>query len=135
MYDNILVPVAPDHQEIIARAIQAARKLLAPGGRITVATVIEAIPSYVAQYLPQDQQDKNLAEIEAGLKAEFVAQGDVSVRVAVGHPAQTILDMAETDGHDCVIISSHRPGLQDYFLGSTAARVVRHAQCSVHVLR
>jgi universal stress protein F len=25
--------------------------------------------------------------------------------------------------------------LQDYFLGSTAGRVVRHAQCSVHVIR
>ena len=40
----------------------------------------------------------------------------------------------ETDT-DCVVIASHRPGLQDYLLGSTAARVVRHAACSVHVLR
>lgn len=135
MYANILVPVAPDHGAVIASAMQAARALLSSGGKITVLTVIEAIPSYVAQYLPQDQQDRNRAEMEAALAAEFTGQPDVTVQVKVGHAAQTILDEAEDSKHDCVVIASHRPGLQDYFLGSTAARVVRHAQCGVHVLR
>lgn len=135
MYAHILVPVAPDHGAVIANSMKAARALLVPGGKITVLTVIEAIPSYVAQYLPQDQQDKNRAEVEAGLAAEFAGQADVAVQVKVGHAAQTILDVTEDGGHDCVVIASHRPGLQDYFLGSTAARVVRHAQCGVHVLR
>ena len=36
---------------------------------------------------------------------------------------------------DCIVIGSHKPGLIDYLLGSTAARVVRHAPCAVHVLR
>lgn len=135
MYAHILVPVAPDHGAVIASSMKAARALLVPGGKITVLTVIEAIPSYVAQYLPQDQQDKNRAEVEAGLAAEFAGQADVAVQVKVGHAAQTILDVTEDAGHDCVVIASHRPGLQDYFLGSTAARVVRHAQCGVHVLR
>ncbi|MET0093936.1 MAG: universal stress protein [Sedimenticola sp.] len=30
---------------------------------------------------------------------------------------------------------AHRPGLSDFFLGSTAARIMRYANCSVHVLR
>ncbi len=135
MYNNILVPVAPDHGETVANSLRAARALLSPGGRITVLTVLEAIPSYVAQYLPQDQQDRNLAETRQELAAEFAGQADVTVKAATGHAAQTILDEAEAGGHDCIIIASHRPGLQDYFLGSTAARVVRHAQCGVHVLR
>jgi universal stress protein F len=115
MYANILVPVAPDHGAVIASSMQAARALLSPGGKITVLTVIEAIPSYVAQYLPQDQQDKNRAEVEAGLAAEFAGQPDVAVQVKVGHAAQTILDVTEDAKHDCVVIASHRPGLQDYF--------------------
>lgn len=135
MYMNILVPLAPDHDAVASQSMKAARALLSPGGKITVMTVIEAIPSYVAQYLPQDQQDRNRAEIEAQLSTEFAGQSDVNVAVKVGHAAQAILDLAEQGGHDCVIIASHRPGLQDYFLGSTAARVVRHAQCGVHVLR
>ncbi len=36
---------------------------------------------------------------------------------------------------DCIVIGSHKPGLSDYLLGSTAARVVRHAPCAVHVYR
>jgi universal stress protein F len=135
MYQNILVPLAPDHGAVASQSMQAARALLSPGGKITVMTVIEAIPSYVAQYLPQDQQDRNRAEIEAQLAAEFAGQPDVAIAVKVGHAAQAILDMTDEGKHDCVVIASHRPGLQDYFLGSTAARVVRHAQCGVHVLR
>ena len=46
-----------------------------------------------------------------------------------------ILETAEDEGADLIIIASHQPGIQDYFLGSTAARVVRHAQCSVLVTR
>ena len=33
------------------------------------------------------------------------------------------------------MIASHKPGFSDYFIGSTAARIVRHAQCSVLVTR
>ncbi|MBT8474881.1 MAG: universal stress protein, partial [Alphaproteobacteria bacterium] len=47
----------------------------------------------------------------------------------------TITEYADSHGCDCIIIMSHQPGLQDYFLGSTAARVVRHAHCAVHVMR
>ena len=52
-----------------------------------------------------------------------------------GHAYNTILDEAEKSGADLIIIASHRPGLQDYLLGSTAAKVVRHANCSVLVVR
>ena len=34
-----------------------------------------------------------------------------------------------------IVIASHDPGLVDYLLGSVAARVVRHAHCSVLVTR
>jgi len=38
-------------------------------------------------------------------------------------------------GTGCIVIGSHKPGLRDYLLGSTAAKVVRHAACAVHVKR
>ena len=135
MYSHILVPLAPDHGEVSAKSMEVARALLAEGGKVSVLTVIEAIPAYVAQYLPRDQEDRNRQETHAELAAEFAGQPDVTVLVQVGHAAQAILDVAKEGGHDCVVIASHRPGLQDYLLGSTAARVVRHAQCGVHVLR
>ena len=60
---------------------------------------------------------------------------DVTPVVVDGHSARTILDYAEEHGVDCIVMASHRPDITDYFLGSTAARVVRHAACAVHVLR
>lgn len=134
MYKNILVPLALDHEPVAAPALQVARTLLAPGGHIRVLTVIEPIPAHVAQYLPADQQDKALREVEATLAKEFATDG-VGVMALTGHAAQAILDTAADGAFDCVVIASHRPGLQDYFLGSTAGRVVRHASCAVHVLR
>ena len=52
-----------------------------------------------------------------------------------GTPGSGILDAAEDLGIDLIVIGSHKPDLTDYFLGSTAARVVRHAQCPVLVMR
>ena len=34
-----------------------------------------------------------------------------------------------------IVMASHDPVLSDYLLGSVAARVVRHAHCSVLVAR
>ncbi len=55
--------------------------------------------------------------------------------VRIGHTSTTILDYAADLGADLIVLASHRPGIEDYFLGSTAARVVRHATCSVLVSR
>ncbi|MEP4424264.1 MAG: universal stress protein, partial [Nitratireductor sp.] len=49
--------------------------------------------------------------------------------------ASGILAVAKEKQADVIVIASHKPGLQDYLIGSTAARVVRHAACSVHVMR
>ena len=34
-----------------------------------------------------------------------------------------------------IMIASHKPGMSDYFIGSTASRVVRHSPVSVLVSR
>ena len=55
--------------------------------------------------------------------------------VIEGHSGRSILDWAESNSPDLIIIASHRPGMQDLLLGSTASQVVRHAACAVHVVR
>ena len=135
MYKNILVPIALNHGAKTAEALDVARKLLADGGTMTALTVMEAIPPYVAQYLPDEQEAKAHSEVHAALVAELGGVEDAKVDVVTGHAGRTILEYAEEHGADLIVIASHRPGLQDYFLGSTAARVVRHAPCAVHVVR
>lgn len=135
MYANILIPVALDHKHDITDAINVAQKLRRDGGKITLLSVVEAIPGYVAGYLPEGQLEQNRKENEATLKAEAGEVPGIDAKVIVGHPGGSIVDYATEHSTDLIIIASHKPGLQDFFLGSTAARVVRYSQCPVHVLR
>jgi nucleotide-binding universal stress UspA family protein len=106
------------------------------GARIILLYVVEEVPNWAAISLPANIIDKSLNSARDELKAIANATGrKMEVEVRTGHSYNTILDVAEEKDVDMVIIASHRPGLQDYFLGSTAAKVVRHAKCSVLVVR
>ena len=135
MYRNILVPVAPDHGGHTDRAISIAKAIRDEGGTITLLTVSEQIPAYVSQYLPAGQIEKNRAEAKARLEEDAKGAEGMKVEVGTGNAGVVIAEYADENDIDLIVIASHRPGLQDYLLGSTAARVVRHAGCSVHVVR
>ncbi len=135
MYKNILVPVASDHDPKTDRAMTVARLLRDEGAKITVLTVMESVPEFIMTQLPAGQLEHNLKEMEKGLSEDFENADDVDIVVISGHAGRTIVSYAQDHGIDCIVMNSHRPDLSDYFLGSTAARVVRHAQCAVHVLR
>ncbi|MDQ2091667.1 universal stress protein [Marimonas arenosa] len=135
MYKNILVPIAADHDPHTGAALNIARALADEGAKITALTVVEQMPGYILNQLPEGQMETTKAEVEAGLKADLGGVADVKAVVVEGHSARTILDYAEEQGIDCIVMASHRPDITDYFLGSTAARVVRHAKCAVHVMR
>ncbi len=67
------------------------------------------------------------AELPKGVKARpTVAQGTVY---------KIIIDTAEGIGPDLIVMASHRPERSDYLLGPNAARVVRHSDKSVLVVR
>ncbi len=48
---------------------------------------------------------------------------------------EQILKVADDIEADQIVIGAHRPGLADFLLGPNTARVVRHANCSVNVIR
>ena len=135
MYKKILVPIALDHGRDSNEALKIAKVLADDGAKIVALHVMEEVPSYVAQYLPEGQAEANAKDLETRLKSELDGMPGVEVAVVSGHAGHTIVDYASHNDVDCIVVASHRPGLQDYFLGSTAARVVRHAPCAVHVSR
>jgi len=60
----------------------------------------------------------------------------VKFTVAVGNPSSEIIDYAKQNNIDLIVIpSSGRTGLQRFFLGSVAERVVRFSHCPVLVIR
>ncbi|MEM1277003.1 MAG: universal stress protein [Pseudomonadota bacterium] len=136
MYQNILVPVALGHPEQAIDAIQVADKMKDASGQLTVLHIIEQLPTYVNSQIPDGLISQMEEDAEAGLNQVVEQCGvEVSAKVVFGHPGRSICEYAEDHRADCIVIASHRPGLADYLIGSTAARVVRHAQCCVHVIR
>lgn len=134
MYDKILVPMALDHG-IGTAAMNVARTLLNDGGTIVALHVHEAPQGSVSAYLDEkvvkDAFDRSKTKLDARVKD----LPNVSAITIKGHSGRSVIDVAKDIRADCVVIGSHKPGLADYLLGSTAARVVRHAPCAVHVIR
>lgn len=140
MFKNILVPIDITHSESSKMTLDAAAKLAdASGASLTLLHVIADVPNLVVAQLPSDFAEKASADAikqlegvasGAGLKA-----GSFKTAVAHGSAYQEILEMARGIGADLVVIASHKPELSDYLLGSVAAKVVRHAKCSVLVVR
>ncbi|MCI2395550.1 universal stress protein [Aliiroseovarius sediminis] len=134
MYKKILVPMALDHG-ISPETLEIARSLMADGGAITALHVHEAPHASVSAYLNDDVIQAGLDNARDILKQKTAGMDGVKPVLLSGHTARTIIDYAHEHDFDCVVIGSHKPGLSDFFLGSTAARVVRHCRCAVHVQR
>lgn len=137
MYSNILVTIAPDHGEEQEQALVMATHLAKNAvSTITALTVIEPAPSYIGIHNRADDLSEEAGvQAMAALRRFAGTQSDIRTVVLHGRAGVEILDYADRHNIDCIVIASHKPGLSDYFLGSTAARVVRHARCSVHVMR
>ncbi len=139
MINTILVPIDIAAEEAASAALGLARDLADKyGGRIVLLNVVEEVPGYVISQLPTGFHQKALEEAAALLKKIAVKNGladSAETIIREGHPSTQILEHAGEIGADMIVIASHDPGIADYFLGSVAARVVRHAHCSVLVAR
>ena len=135
MYKNILVPVSFEEDRDAAGAVNVARLLAGDSGKVTLLHVMEQIPGYAISYVPDNYLVESRQAIETELREMAASLPNADAQVVDGHSGRTVLDFAEQAGIDCIVIASHRPGMQDLFLGSTAAQVVRHAACAVHVIR
>ncbi|MCP4074025.1 MAG: universal stress protein [Hyphomicrobiales bacterium] len=136
MYDTILVPIELSHKHSGVNAAKIAKKLIVDGGEIILLNVMADIPAFIEFVMPKDVLNKSKERILAELTKIAKDEGiDTNVELRSGHAADSILRVAESHNVDLIIIASHQPGLSNYFLGSTAARVVRHALCPVLVDR
>ena len=139
-----MVPIDLAQVENGKITIEVAKKLREEGTRIMLINVVQDIPAFVLAIEISDEiaempdgivekLKENARSVLEGMAKAAGVKADVEVRS--GRPAATILAAAEEKGTDLIIIAAHQQGLKDYLLGSTAARVVRHATCSVLVVR
>lgn len=132
MYAHILVPLAYEAGRTPDAEIAAARHLLAPGGTVTLLHVMDPVPLFAIDYMPQGYRDELIAAIKADLAGHAGGFAHAEVQVLDGDAAREILEIAG-GGVDCIIMAAHRSDTR--LFGSTAARVARYARCAVHLLR
>ncbi|HBS49707.1 MAG TPA: universal stress protein [Rhodobacteraceae bacterium] len=135
MYHNILVPISFDEARDTSAPLKLAQMLATPDAKVTLLHVVEHIPGYAISYMPADYLSEARKAIQGELDALAAKLPNAHGVVIEGHSGRSILDWADVNKPDLIIIASHRPGMGDLLLGSTAAQVVRHAPCAVHVVR
>ncbi|MEM9317460.1 MAG: universal stress protein [Pseudomonadota bacterium] len=135
MPSSILIPVALDHEGHTKRKLEVARALLDPGGRITLLTVLESIPPFVAEFVTVKEENRLTDRIMEILRSAAGGAPDIDCRTTTGKPGIKIVEVAKEIGCDLIVVGAHHPNAAEYFLGSTAARVTRRANCDVYVLR
>ena len=104
---------------------------------------MHVVPDYgiglVQQYFPQGWVKEILSkaekEVKEIIKLHIPSNIETEVIVEQGAVYQCIIDRANTLQADLIAIPAHRPELRDYLLGPNAAKIVRHANISVLVIR
>jgi nucleotide-binding universal stress UspA family protein len=134
MYDKILVSLSLSHG-YGDRALKLAQTLKSEGGKIIVVHVFDLTRNSSLLHVADEEIEKVRKSVKEDLAKRIGEEQDVEAVMLTGHAGQSITEYARKNGVDCIIVGAHKPGLQDFFLGSTAARIMRYAECSVHVLR
>jgi len=140
MYKQILVPVDVADPELAKPAIAAACSMAkASGGSVRLINVLPMTPVMLAEYVPPDfdvQQRKSaeeaLAQVATGCAID---PAKITTTVRQGGIYHEVLEEAKAINADLIVMSSHRPAMRTYFLGSNAGHIVRYAKCSVLVVR
>ncbi|MCP4171739.1 MAG: universal stress protein [Fuerstiella sp.] len=134
---KIVVPIdfSGESRHAIARAVNIA----GDASRLHLVHVLLPLdtvsPGVLLGDVSDDSRRKTVTEKLNTLAAEHGA-AEAAVSVLLGTPGMEIADYAKDQDADLIVIPSHGyHGIKRMFLGSVAERVIRHAECSVLVLR
>ncbi|WP_299471873.1 universal stress protein [uncultured Roseibium sp.] len=139
---SVLCAVDVSHEDDI-RVLETGDKIARlDGAQLDVITVV---PNYgvtlVNSYFDENFQGEMVSKTKEAL-TDLVSKvlgeernKDVRHVVAAGSIYEEILQAAKQAGSDLIVIGAHKPDLKEFLLGPNAARVARHSECSVYIVR
>jgi nucleotide-binding universal stress UspA family protein len=140
---RILAPTdfSDPSKQAVAYAFELAQHF---GATLILLHAIE-IPAYASEgFIPPSLGTTLMDDIERQAYADLAqllpeaqdAKVDVARCVVVGMPSQAIIESAEAEKADLIVMATHgRTGFKHLILGSVAERVVRTASCPVLTIR
>jgi nucleotide-binding universal stress UspA family protein len=140
MFKSILVPIDLADTDLAKPAIATAATLAQTWeGSVRLLNVMPMTPVMLAEYVPADfdTQQRETAEEALSIVAREsgIPPNRITYTVRQGGIYHEVLEEANAVGADLIVMTSHRPAMRTYFLGSNAGHVVRYAKCSVLVVR
>ncbi|MBG0810163.1 universal stress protein [Methylosinus sp. H3A] len=141
MHEKILVPLDLTEPELTRLALDEALSFAAGAAKpkLRLVNVQSLVPVAFIDYIPAnfDEELRTSAEQELADVAAKIdyPQNLVTTVVRFGAIYPEVLAEAEEWGADLIVLGSHRPAMSTYLLGSNAKTIVRHAKCSVLVVR
>jgi len=129
---------SPRARDVLRAAVALARRLGARIWLFRAAGIPVELPRELYGLSPDELTTRLLAQTQAALdEAAREIPPDLlgGVRAAMGPPWQAICQAGKDVGAGCIIIGSHGYGAVDRLIGTTAAKVVNHADRSVLVIR
>ena len=140
MYKRIVLAVDLADTSAVPKGLPEALELAkAGGGELRLVNVQPVVPATFMEYVPADFDAEQSKRAEEALDA-IIAEIDLpperkSAAARAGGIYHELLQEAQDWNADLIVVGSHRPVMSDYLLGSNAKTIVRHAQCSVLVVR
>jgi universal stress protein A len=140
---QILAPT--DFSEFSKQAIDDAFKLAQTfGAKLLLLHVVELpaypvegfVPPSIGTTLLEDLERQARLDLAQVLPAAPDAKVEVMPQVVVGTPYRAIVEVAEAEKVDLIVMATHgRTGLSHLVMGSVAERMVRLAPCPVLTIR
>ncbi len=140
MYKRIILAVDLAETSSTPKGLEQALELAkAGGGVLRLVNVQPVVPATFMEYVPADfdaEQSKRAQDALDATAASIDLPPERKSAIArAGGIYHELLQEAADWNADLIVVGSHRPVMSDYLLGSNAKTIVRHAQCSVLVVR
>jgi nucleotide-binding universal stress UspA family protein len=140
MLKRIIFAVDIEEKELKSAFMAAATMAESHGAELVVMNVI---PDYgvrmVQKYFPKNWLNDMIKDAETKLASLIKKHvpDTVTVKQIVGRGSiyESIIETANQLSADLIMVSAHSNRHKDYLLGPNAAKIVRHAQVSVLVMR
>ena len=138
---KILVPYdgSEQAQQAVKRAAHIARLQGATLMLLMVVDLNEEVAAFervnVDGYMPAELKEGAYKEI-AKIQREMPEDIHVNSTVELGSPAETIVETAEDEGYDLIVMGSRGLGrFEGFLMGSVSQYVLQHVHCPVLVVR
>jgi universal stress protein A len=140
---RILAPT--DFSELSMQGLKSALEWAeAFGAKLLLLYVVEPppypvegiVPSHLGATMLDDLERQATNDLAQMLSETQASKMDVARRVVVGIPYRKIVDVAEEEKIDLIVMTTHgRTGLSHLMMGSVAEKIVRTAPCPVLTIR